>query len=109
MNEQEKKRLEMLEASEKKLKDRYKYQNEYIKNNYDKIVLTLPKGFKKEVENIAKNKGFKNITEYVKELLKNEIIIFFFLHTPNPLVPLEEEYICNPIAPIVNTIKHIDK
>ena len=73
MNEQEKKRLEMLEASEKKLKDRYKYQNEYIKNNYDKIVLTLPKGFKKEVENIAKNKGFKNITEYVKELLKNEI------------------------------------
>lgn len=73
MNEQEKKRLEMLEASEKKLKDRYKYQNEYIKNNYDKIVLTLPKGFKKEVDNIAKNKGFKNITEYVKELLKNEI------------------------------------
>lgn len=73
MNEQEKKRLEMLEASEKKLKDRYKYQNEYIKNNYDKIVLTLPKGFKKEVDNIAKNKGFKTITEYLKALIDSDL------------------------------------
>lgn len=73
MNEQEKKRLELLEASEKKLKDRYKYQNDYIKNNYDKIVLTIPKGYKKEVENRAESKGFKKITEYLKALIENDL------------------------------------
>lgn len=70
MNDQEKKRLELLEG---KLKNRYKYQNDYIKNNYDKIVLTFPKGSKQTIDNAAKSKGFKNTSEYIKRLIDDDI------------------------------------
>lgn len=73
MNDLDKKRLEALELSEKKLKDRYKYQNDYIKNNYDKIVLTLPKGTKQKLDDIANNKGFKGSTDFLKSLI-NQIL-----------------------------------
>ena len=69
MNDLDKKRLEALELSEKKLKDRYKYQNYYIKNNYDKIVLTLPKGAKQKLDDVANNKGFKGSTDFLKSLI----------------------------------------
>ena len=69
MNDLDKKRLEALELSEKKLKDRYKYQNDYIKNNYDKIVLTLPKGAKQKLDDVANNKGFKGSTDFLKSLI----------------------------------------
>lgn len=62
MNEKEKEQLE-------KLKVRYKKQNDKIKNNYDRISVTLPKGMKEEI----KTKTGKSINALVNELLKNEL------------------------------------
>lgn len=62
MNEKEKEQLE-------KLKVRYKKQNDKIKDNYDRISVTLPKGMKEEI----KTKTGKSINALVNELLKNEL------------------------------------
>lgn len=73
MNDEEKKRIESLEQSEKKLKDRYKYQNDYIKNNYDKIILTFPKGQKAEIEKHMSEKGYRKLTDYIKALIEYDM------------------------------------
>ena len=62
MNDKEKEQLE-------KLKVRYKKQNDKIKNNYDRISVTLPKGMKEEI----KTKTGKSINALVNELLKREL------------------------------------
>lgn len=62
MNEKEKEQLE-------KLKVRYKKQNDKIKNNYDRISVTLPKGMKEEI----KTKTGKSINALVNELIKREL------------------------------------
>ena len=60
-------------TAEQKLKDRYKYQNDYIKNKYDRMALALPKGYKKIMETAAKNRGCKSISDYIKNLIDNDI------------------------------------
>lgn len=62
MNEKEKEQLE-------KLKVRYKKQNDKIKNNYDRISVTLPKGMKEEI----KTKTGKSINSFINELVENEL------------------------------------
>lgn len=37
------------EHAKKQLQKIYKYQNNYIKNNYDRVSVTLPAGAKKEI------------------------------------------------------------
>lgn len=60
-------------TAEQKLKDRYKYQNDYIKNKYDRIALALPKGYKAMIDSMTTKKGFKNTTDYIKYLIDNDI------------------------------------
>lgn len=62
MNEKEKEQLE-------KLKVRYKKQNDKIRDNYDRISVTLPKGMKEEI----KTKTGKSINALVNELIKREL------------------------------------
>ena len=62
MNEKEKEQLE-------KLKVRYKKQNDKIKNNYDRISVTLPKGMKEEI----KTQTGKSINSFINELVENEL------------------------------------
>lgn len=59
-------------TAEQKLKDRYKYQNEYIKSKYDRIALALPKGYKNIIDSRTKAKGFKNTTDYIKALIDQD-------------------------------------
>ena len=59
-------------TAEQKLKDRYKYQNDYIKNKYDRIALALPKGYKAVIDFRSKKKGFKNTTDYIKALIDQD-------------------------------------
>ena len=66
-------RLKELEEIEKRFKARNKYNTNYQKNNYDRTVILLDKGKRKEVDEIAKSKGFKSITEYVKYLIDKDI------------------------------------
>ena len=62
MNEKEKEQLV-------KLKVRYKKQNDKIKNNYDRISVTLPKGKKEEIT----RKTGKSINSFINELVENEL------------------------------------
>lgn len=59
-------------TAEQKLKDRYKYQNEYIKSKYDRLALALPKGYKTIINSRAKEKGFRNTTDYIKALIDQD-------------------------------------
>ena len=62
MNEKEKEQLE-------KLKVRYKKQNDKIKDNYERISVTPPKGMKEEI----KTKTGKSINSFINELVENEL------------------------------------
>ena len=62
MNDKDIKQLE-------RLKERYKKQNDSIKNNYDRISVTLPKGMKEEI----KTKTGKSINSFINELVENEL------------------------------------
>lgn len=73
MNENEKKRLEELEELEKKVKARNKYLNDFQKSRYDRLVLLLPKGDKQKVENVAKTRGFRTTTDYIKSLIETDL------------------------------------
>ena len=50
---------------------RTQYKNEYIKNNYDRISLVIPKGEKQRIESIIKNKMTMN--EYLYALICNDL------------------------------------
>jgi len=70
LTDQQKKEFEKLRKSHEK---QLKRQNEYIKNNYDRFGFALPKGQKAIIENHYKSRGFKNITEYIKALIENDL------------------------------------
>ncbi len=53
--------------------DKKKYDQKYVKDNYDRIPINVKKGEREIIFNRAKEKGFKSITEYVKDLIKNDI------------------------------------
>ena len=63
-------RLEKLEKQKKKQLDR---QNNYIKNNYDRIAFVIPKGQKEKITARAAALGYKNITEYIRALLDKDL------------------------------------
>lgn len=70
MDDLQKERLEKLEKQKRKQLDR---QNKYINANYDRIGIALPKGSKQKIEIRAAEKGFKNITEYLKNLIDADL------------------------------------
>lgn len=47
-----------------------KYQNEFIKQNYDRINLTVPKGKKEKIREAAKAAG-KSVNEYINSAIDN--------------------------------------
>jgi predicted DNA binding CopG/RHH family protein len=48
------------------------YQNDYIKEKYDRINLTVPKGRKEEIKKKAAAAG-KSVNEYINGLIDNDI------------------------------------
>lgn len=62
-----------LEKIKEKYQARNKYINDYMKNNYDRIVLLLPKGYKDILTTIAKNNGHKSINEYLKAVIDKSL------------------------------------
>lgn len=58
--------------AKKRLENQYKRQNEHIKNNYDRISITLPKGTKELIQ--AKGESLNGyINRLVSEDLKGEL------------------------------------
>jgi len=52
--------------------------NKYIKNNYDRVNLTMPKGKKEEHKNHAKELGFDSLNSYIMDCIENEKIFKAF-------------------------------
>lgn len=48
------------------------YQNDYIKEKYDRINLTVPKGRKEEIKKKAAAAG-KSVNEYINSLLEKDL------------------------------------
>ena len=66
--EEEKKKL-------KNLQERYKRQNEYLKDKYDRVSAVLPKGTKERLQAIANRTGIKSsafITKAVLDAIERE-------------------------------------
>ena len=49
------------------------YDNNYIKENYDRINFTAPKGFKEIIDKRAKELGYKSIGQYIKMLIEKDM------------------------------------
>lgn len=53
--------------------DKKKYDNQFQKDNYDRIALNVKKGERDKIAEFAKNKGFNSITEYIKALIYKDM------------------------------------
>lgn len=50
-----------------------KYKNDYAREKYDKVLLTMQKGKKSEIDEYRKQKGFKSLNEYINELIRRDM------------------------------------
>ena len=57
--------------------DQIAYQNNYIKQKYDRINLTVPKGRKEEIKKKALEEG-KSVNEYINMLIDRDDIVRVF-------------------------------
>lgn len=53
--------------------DKKKYDQDFIKKNYDRIALNVKKGDRAKIAEHAKIKGYDSITEYIKELIRRDM------------------------------------
>lgn len=56
-------------AALERQKKQYARQNEYIKNSFDRVSVTLPKGTKERI----KAAGFSSVNGYINELIKKDL------------------------------------
>lgn len=52
--------------------DQIAYQNDYIKEKYDRVNLTMPKGRKEEIKKKAAAVG-KSVNEYINGLIESDM------------------------------------
>jgi predicted DNA binding CopG/RHH family protein len=52
--------------------DQITYQNDFIKKNYDRINLTVPKGKKDEIKKRASSLG-KSVNDYINSLINADL------------------------------------
>lgn len=50
-----------------------KYMNDWQKEKLDRINLTVPKGQKEKIKQIAKSKGFSSTNAYLQSLINKDI------------------------------------
>lgn len=53
--------------------DKVKYDNDYAKNNYDRIPINVPKGKKELIKAYAQIKGYSSINAYVIALIDEDM------------------------------------
>lgn len=54
--------------------DKTKYKNDFTKNNYDRLNIVVPKGYKAELEKHWKALGYKSLNDFVNALIKQDMI-----------------------------------
>ena len=59
--------------------DKNKYANDYVKNHYDVIKFSIPKGCKEELKQLSADNGFSNVSQFIISTLEDTY--FIDLHT----------------------------
>lgn len=62
----------MPENNENKF-NKVKYDNNFQKENYDRIVIKVKKGKKKELETHVADFGYKNVSTFIKSAISEKI------------------------------------
>lgn len=53
--------------------DKKKYDQNYAKNNYDRIALNVKKGDRELISEYAKLRGYNSLTDYIKQLIYTDM------------------------------------
>ena len=53
--------------------DPVKYKNDFNRQNYDMVNVTMPKGFKEELTAAAKAAGFKSRNEFIMAAIREKM------------------------------------
>lgn len=53
--------------------DSVKYKNDFNRQNYDMVTVTMPKGFKEELTAAAKAAGFKSRNEFIMAAIREKM------------------------------------
>lgn len=53
--------------------EKYKYQNDFNKLNYDRLNIQVAKGQKEVITDHYKSKGYKSLNEYVNTLIRRDM------------------------------------
>lgn len=62
----------MSDNSENKF-NKVKYDNDYIKNNYDQVRFTVKKGKKEELKIHCDRFGYKSVNDFIKQAVNEKI------------------------------------
>lgn len=49
------------------------YDNQYAKENYDRIIVQVKKGKKELIKTYAKNKGYESVNAYINTLIERDM------------------------------------
>ena len=60
-------------ADEKERFDATKYKNDFQKEKYDRIIVNVPKGQKKVIDQKAKELGFKSLNSFIVDLINKQL------------------------------------
>ncbi len=58
---------------EKEKFDATKYKNEFQKEKYDRIIVNVPKGEKKIIDERAKKQGYKSLNSFVVDAINEKM------------------------------------
>lgn len=50
-----------------------KYKNDFQKEKYDRIIVTVNKGEKDAIEEYRKSKGYKSLNNYITDLIRTDM------------------------------------
>lgn len=49
------------------------YKNNFMKENYDRVLLVLPKGKKEKITEFYKKAGYKSFNQYINTLIEKDM------------------------------------
>lgn len=58
---------------DKKNFDSTKYKNDFQKEKYDRIIVNVPKGDKKDIEAFSKQQGYKSLNAFVVDAIHDKM------------------------------------
>lgn len=53
--------------------EKKKYDQEFVRNNYDRLNIQVKKGMKAKIDEHRKAKGYNSLNEYVNDLIRRDM------------------------------------